>query len=384
MTHPALTRTGHRLNSRWRAGLRRVRVSLPKIVLATVGSVFSYWFAEEVLGHSGPLFAATSALISLNFASTSHVRRTLEVAVGCTLGIAVGDLMIMGLGHGLWQAAVVVFVSLVISRFLDPGVVFSMQFGLQALLVVLLPAPPGGPFTRSLDAVVGGVVALILIALWPRDPRRAPAKDLSRLLRSVSDILRDLGTSVAADDAQRAWHTLVQARGTQGLVDQAARELTEAEELARLLPSARRHRDEVAGLREVSRQADLAVRNVRMTCRRTASLMSYGALDPAARESLSELLDGFSDGVAHLAGSVAETSPASRDRLKARARNTLVNTAATLDPERMAGDDPQLTGLLMQLRPLAVDLLEAAGVRHEEAVAYLPTLRSAGDDAGAE
>ena len=32
--------------------------------------------------------------------------------------------------------------------------------------------PTGGPFTRSLDALVGGVVALLATALIPRDPRR--------------------------------------------------------------------------------------------------------------------------------------------------------------------------------------------------------------------
>lgn len=361
--------------ARWRAGTQRVRVSLPKIVLATVGSVFSYWFAEHVLGHPGPLFAATSALISLNFASTSHVRRTVEVALGCTLGIVVGDLLLNVFGHGLWQAAAVVFISLALSRFLDSGVVFSMQFGLQSLLVVLLPAPPGGPFTRSIDAVVGGVVALILILAWPRDPRRVPATDLAKLLRALSSAMRDLAGALVRDDAPAAWHALVLLRGTQPLVEKAARELTSAEEMIRLSPAGRRHRGEIQRFRRVQRQADLAVRNVRALCRRTASLMSHHVLEAGAREDVAQALEELADAVGLLAGSVGETSAGARDSLRAAARDRLIAVAATLDPVRLGGGDPQAMGLVMTLRPLSVDLLEAVGVPHESAVAYLPRLR---------
>jgi len=359
------------LRGRWRAGSRRVRVSLPKIVLATIGSVFSYWFAETVLGHTGPIFAATSALISLNFAANSYVRRTLEVAIGCTLGVALGDLLLSLFGHGLWQGALVVFVSLVVARFLDPGVTFSMQFGVQSLLVVMLPAQPGGPFARSIDAVVGGLVAMTLIALWPRDPRRAPAATLSRLLRELGAILRDLSSAVVADDSPGAWHALIRARGTQPLVDAAATELTEAEELARILPRARRHRGDVGELRAVSKQADLAVRNARMTARRTASLLSHGELEPAARDEIASLFDSLADGCALLGGAAQETSAGARHRLQRRARETFAGAAARMNPARLGGTDAQRTGLVMMLRPLCVDLLEATGLPHDAAVDLL-------------
>lgn len=375
MARASLSSTRKILGSRARAGLRRVRASLSKIVLATVGSVFSYWFAEVVLHHSGPLFAATSALISLNFASTSHVRRTMEVALGCTLGIAVGDLLLSLFGQGLWQAALVVFVSLVLSRFLDSGVVFSMQFGLQSLLVVLLPAPPGGPFTRSLDAIVGGLVALLLVALWPKDPRTQPSKQLGTLLRTTGTIMRDLAAALVADDSSAAWHCLVRARGTQPLVDAAARELSASTELARLSPSARRHRSELEQLSTMEQQGDLAVRNVRMLCRRVASLMSHHVLSVAAREDLAEALDGLADGVVTLAASVSTASAGAHSHLVAQARDRLTDVAGSLDPAKLGEGDPQVIGLVMMLRPLNVDLLEAAGVRHEDAVAFLPKLK---------
>ena len=111
----------------------------------TACAVGAYAFAEYVLGHTGPLFAATSSLIALGFSRDPRLRRVMEVGLGCTLGIVVGDLLLHWLGSGIWQAAVVLLFSILLARFLDSGTIFTTQLGLQSLLVVLLPAPAGGP-----------------------------------------------------------------------------------------------------------------------------------------------------------------------------------------------------------------------------------------------
>ena len=143
-SHAALRRAAGFIRRRTRVGILRVRSSLLKIVQITVCAVSAYWFAEQVLGHVEPLFAATSAMVASGFGRDTTLRRTLEVALGCTLGIAVGDLLLSLLGTGLWQAAVVVALSLALARFLDSGTIFSTQLGLQSLLVVLLPVAGGG------------------------------------------------------------------------------------------------------------------------------------------------------------------------------------------------------------------------------------------------
>lgn len=162
------------LRNRFRIGLKRSGASVYPALQMTICAVGAYAFAEYVLGHQGPLFAATAALISLGFSREPRTRRVLEVGIGCTLGITIGELLLHVLGNGLWQAAVVLFASLMLARFLDRGVIFTTQLGLQSLLVVLLPAPDGGVFTRSVDAIVGGVFALVVTMLAPRDPRREP------------------------------------------------------------------------------------------------------------------------------------------------------------------------------------------------------------------
>ena len=162
-----LSASGRFLRGRIRTGLVRSRNSLFPAIQMTGCAVGAYAFAEYVLGHSGPLFAATSSLIALGFSRDPRLRRVMEVGLGCTIGIAVGDLLLHWLGGGIWQAAVVLLFSILLARFLDSGNIFTTQLGLQSLLVVLLPAPAGGPFTRSIDAIVGGVFALLVTILVP-------------------------------------------------------------------------------------------------------------------------------------------------------------------------------------------------------------------------
>src|SRR5690606_30680412 len=78
---------------RARTGAARARAAVVPAALSAVCAVLAYAFAEFVLGHEDPLFAATASLIALGFNREPKVRKVLEVAAGCTLGILVGDLM---------------------------------------------------------------------------------------------------------------------------------------------------------------------------------------------------------------------------------------------------------------------------------------------------
>ena len=216
--------------------------------MMTVCAVGAYYFSELVLGHQGPLFAATSAIIALGFSRDPRLRRVLEVGMGCTIGIAVGDLLLHWLGSGIWQAALVLFLSILLARFLDSGAIFTTQLALQSLLVVLLPIPAGGPFTRSLDAVVGGCFALAATFLLPRDPRREPKDDLKEVLGELSLVLRECASALSYNDSTTAWHALVRARSQQPRIDAMRQGLRGSVEIARLSPMYRRHLQEVEGM----------------------------------------------------------------------------------------------------------------------------------------
>src|SRR6476661_1449127 len=281
-----LTASARFLRGRVRTGFVRSRKSLLPAIQMTACAVGAYAFAEYVLGHTGPLFAATSSLIALGFSRDPRLRRVMEVGLGCTIGIAVGDLLLHWLGAGIWQAAVVLLFSILLARFLDSGNIFTTQLALQSLLVVLLPAPAGGPFTRSLDAVVGGVFALLVTILVPKDPRREPRKDVKKLLHELAEVLRECAAALVDSDSTQAWHALIRGRNCQPLVDAMRQSLRASGEVATLAPAYRRHRDELDRLEQSLEYIDLALRNSRVFARRLTSSINFVLMAAAATENI--------------------------------------------------------------------------------------------------
>src|SRR5690625_7868784 len=65
-------------SSRIRSGTWRARKALVPAATSAVAAVGAYAIAVAVLGHQGPYFAATSALITLGFGRDPHLKKALE------------------------------------------------------------------------------------------------------------------------------------------------------------------------------------------------------------------------------------------------------------------------------------------------------------------
>ncbi|MGO4383643.1 FUSC family protein [Specibacter sp. RAF43] len=362
------------LKRRARLGLRRSYFSIVPALLISACAVGAYYFSELVLDHQGPLFAATSSIIALGFSRDPRLRRVLEVGVGCTLGIAVGDLLLKWLGTGIWQAALVLFLSVLLARFLDSGAIFTTQLALQSLLVVLLPIPAGGPFTRSLDAVVGGCFALAATLLLPRDPRRAPKDDLKVTLGELSIVLRECAAALSYNDSTTAWHALVRARSQQPRIDAMRAGLRGAVEVARLSPLYRRHLEEVEGLERLMERVDYAMRSSRVLARRLTSAINNAALSDAGTMHLAEVLSECAASVDELGAALAGARSGSTEVPLSRARDALADIATRLHPDRLEISKMEGETVVLLFRTLMVDLLEAAKMDPAEARALLPKL----------
>ncbi|GAB3621698.1 hypothetical protein GCM10027417_29600 [Glutamicibacter endophyticus] len=362
------------LVARNRIGLTRARKSLPRIARMTLGGIGAYWLAETVLGHTSPIFAATSALIALGFGGATTLRRTAEVAIGCTLGVVLGEALVHWWGAGLWQAAAVMALSLIVARYLDSGPIFSTQLGMQSALVVLLPVSPDGPFGRSLDAVLGSALALLIIMVWPTDPRRTPINALNDLLKELSEVYIECSWASRDNDHREAFHALIKARATQRHLDRLPAAFSAAQEIATLSPTARRHRHEIKRLARRIEHFDRATRNTRVFARRLASVLSNGVLSEEGAERLATLLRELAEAVNSLAHSVREPTVAGQRKYEKLARHQLEACAELLDPHELGIEGLQAEGLVLLLRPLLVDLLQAAGRDHEAALDPLPPL----------
>jgi uncharacterized membrane protein YgaE (UPF0421/DUF939 family) len=356
------------LDARVRQGRARVRSSAYPILQAAVAVAVAAAIGRYVLGHQYPFFATVSAWVCLGFSADRKIRKVAEVAVGVALGVGLGDVVVRLIGSGPWQVALVLLVAATTARFLDRGVTFTTQAGVQALVIVGLPSlgASGGGFGRWTDAAVGGAVALAVTALTPSDPRR-PVRAQSRAATiELVGMLRTLARGLRTRTVQDVEDALVRGRASQPALDDWHDGAANARELARVSPAWRRHRAELGALGQSAVLVDRAMRNARVLARRSRSIV--------AAETTHELL-GVATAVDDLArGTDALGTAMMTGATPTQARTELLAVTRRLDPFVLAPDDWLVQSLVLLLRSLAVDLLEAAGVAPIEARAALPEL----------
>jgi hypothetical protein len=289
----------------------------------------------------------------------------LETAIGMITGIALSEVMLQLFGHGVWQIALTLLVCLLSARFISGSATFALTVGLQAMLVQILPEPDGGVFVRSIDGIVGGVTALVITAVIPRDPRGLARIDANKLFDIFLEAVDSLKLATRDVDIQVADETLRKVRRTQPLVDNWRMSLDSAISIARISPFLRKYRDELRGQVRLMRGMDLATRNLRVVVRRIDFLLR----DRQPRPYLADLFEQIGDATRVLARSVQE--PEVLDD----AQEMLVEIIHQLDPKKHGiADQIREASVLLLLRPLLVDLLCASGMSEEDARAELPAV----------
>jgi uncharacterized membrane protein YgaE (UPF0421/DUF939 family) len=354
--------------ARTRQGWSRVRSAFVPVLQAAVAGGIAYAIAYSVLGHGAPFFAPVSAWVALGFTADRDLRRVAELAVGVAIGVGLGDLVVHGIGTGAWQVALVLFVAAMVARFLDRGPMLTTQAGVQAIVIVGLPAvsASGGPVGRWTDALVGGLVALAVAALTPRDPRRRPRAQGRAAVEELAGMLRVVARGMRTGSAADVQDALVRGRASQPALDEWQDAAASARDLARVSPAARRHRTELLWIGQSAVRVDRAVRNARVLARR--SLATVQAEQPHDLGAVADAVDRAalaSDALAAALGAGAEPI---------RAREELLTLAAGLDPFTVTPDDWQAQSLLLLVRSLVVDLLEASGVDARTARETLPEI----------
>jgi len=353
-----------RWNAEVRAAVERTTGSAAAIVQLVVAVTVAYAICHFLLGHQYPIVAVTVTLSSLGLVLDARPRRVIEMAAAMTVGILLSEVILLLFGQGLWQFSLTVLAALVVTRILSPVPGLPIFAAVQASLVSLMQIPPGGPFTRTGDAIVGGLVALAATALIPRDPRRAARREALKFFSAFSAILSQLVTVLRLGDRRTAEIVLNQARGTQDLIERWRSSLDSAVAISRISPFLRRHRRELAGLQTMQLHMDHAARNLRVISRRLSVVP-----DSRTRQQLAEIMAGLQSATSMLAQSI------DRPELRPLVRQSLVLVAITLDPRVLVPDEPfSEQALVVSLRPLVLDLLAASGMPLDEARRTLPDI----------
>lgn len=353
------------LRARLRQGSSRVRVAFWPVVQASLAAGVAYGIAHYVLGHPYPFFAPVSVWICLGFSQDRQVRKVGELAIGVAVGVGLGDLIVHFIGSGWWQVAVVLATSALVARFIDRGALLATQAGVQAIVIVGLPATQtGGPGGRLVDALVGGALALLVATLTPGDPRRRPRILGDEATTELAETLELLARGFRSGDVDDLDAALVRGRASEPALEEWQATATSAQELSRVSPVGRKHRTELGDIERKAVLVDRAMRSVRVLARRARPVAGpdHDLLPVAA------IVDRFAAGTRVL----AEAIGAGRD--PSTAREILADTAAAADPRTVGAGDWQVQSLVMLLRSPIVDMLEAAGMSPQDARAALHEL----------
>jgi uncharacterized membrane protein YgaE (UPF0421/DUF939 family) len=347
-----------RLSAQMRA--ERLRGAARMIAQATLAAVIAWLLATEVVGHVRPFFAPVAAMITLGLTQGQRGRRALDVVLGVTLGIAISDLLVLQLGTGTWQLGLVVALSMSAALLLGSGQMFAQQAAVSAALVATLQPPDDGvSFTRAVDALLGGGVALAVSALvLPAHPERMVREAAAPVLAELAAVLDDVADALETRDRAAVQSALDRGRA----IDELARNLDEAlsagRETAYLAPPRRRMLGTVDVYADAAAQLDLAVRNVRVLARGARRAID---LEENVPPEAAAALRSLADAVRALRGAIDDPERAGEVRepaLRAAGQATLVlERTGNLSVSVIVG----------QVRSTAVDLLRGSGMSYDEA-----------------
>ena len=108
-------------------GVERLSDGKMIVIQGSVAAGIAFWFAHHVIGHPQPFFAPMASVIALGTSTVGRLRRSVELVMGVSLGIGIGDIMISHVGTGSWQIAITVACALVAALFLDKSPLAPIQ-----------------------------------------------------------------------------------------------------------------------------------------------------------------------------------------------------------------------------------------------------------------
>lgn len=350
-------RSQRTLSDRW----QRVRATALLALQAGVAGAVSWYIAKNVLHHVDPVFAPISAIITLDVSVGQRFRRAVELVVGVALGVAFADALIYLIGSGAWQIGVAVALATLVSVFLGGSSAVVGQAASSAVLIAALvpPTREGIYYERIIDALLGGVVALAVMALlFPANPLTIVSRKAGPACDIIAGSLSDTATALSARDAGRADAALSRINQGGAALAELRATVPEGRETATIAPLRWRAKGTLSQYVEAVEHLERVLGNARVLVRRSVTLISDEEPLP---EHLPRAVATLGEAVHELRRELARGAPLQRaSELAAQA----VREAA--DAYR-AGLGFSGSVLVAQIRAAATDLLGAAGLSYAEA-----------------
>ncbi|GAB49546.1 FUSC family protein [Mobilicoccus pelagius] len=351
---------------------RRLQERLFFITQIALSAAIAWFISRDIIGHTQPFFAPVAAVVALGFSFGQRIERAVQIVFGVAVGVLIGDVAVSIIGSGYWQLALIVFSSMAIMTVVDGRVLPTTQAGLQSAMVTILVAQPDQALSRWIDAVVGGVVALLASTITPASPLRRPRQHTAEIVSEMSELFAETTASLRERDLARAERALARARDSEEALATLESLADDGLSVIRSSPFRRRHLPAVQEIADLLPPLDRAMRNLRVLVRRATIALRQGEVVPK----------GYIDMVDELAQITAAMAEDLQDRhlpdghraamYELGEMTTYVTSRPTLSSEVIRA----------QVRSIVLDLLMVTGLSFEEAFAGIPTSYTLGGDEG--
>jgi uncharacterized membrane protein YgaE (UPF0421/DUF939 family) len=336
---------------------QRVRSEAIFAVQSGIAAGLAWFLAADVLHHGRPFFAPIASVIVLSAGVGLRFLRAFELAGGVALGILVGNAVILAIGVGPIQIAVVVTLAIMaIAAFGGGGVAVGQAAASAVLATTLAPPTNGITWDRLFDALIGGSTALVVLVLLPFNPLTRVKRAAEQALSLLTDSLNSAARSIGHGDPALADAALTTLREHESDPEALRDAVTIGRETATVAPLRWGSRAALSQYANAAVYIDRATRSARVIESRVAALLRDGEAAPV---TLAESLTVLADGVKALRKDLAN----GRDPAKAR--------GLTLDAVRAAASAGGLgmSGLVVvsQVDSAAANLLCAAGMNKDDA-----------------
>lgn len=352
---------------RFKASSVRLRLSAIPIIQCSLGAALAWFIAHNVLGHPEPFFAPTAAVVSIGISFGARIRRSVELVVGVAVGIGIGDLFIAQVGTGVWQVGLVVAAAMVCAVFLDGGSIITIQAAGSAVLVSTLSQSAAEGPARMIDALVGGLVGVLMVGLIPLHPVRRAREHAADVLSVMSKSMITCADGLLEQNSTKVHDALSAVRATQSQIDALRSALAGGREVSRISPLYWNSRKRLARIHSAADPLDNAVRNTRVLLRRSLTLVRDDeVLDPRLIDLVNQL-GNATDVVRKMMLADPGEQPD-----QAEATRALRSVAKNARPELVAGAGLSAHVVFAQIRSIVVDLMVVCGMQRISAMALLP------------
>jgi uncharacterized membrane protein YgaE (UPF0421/DUF939 family) len=334
------------------------------IVQCAVTAGLAWLIASLLLGHEVPYFAAAAAILVLGVAYGQRLRRGVDVAIGVTLGVALGDLWLVLFGAGVWQVVLVCAIAMSLATLVGAGPLITTQAGANSIAVLVMAPSPIYGFERWLDAVIGSTLALLVATVAPSGPLRKPGEVAAKVVAGMAETLEAAADALAANDEHAATAVLDQVQATEKALATFDVVAAEGLEVVRYSPFRRRQLGLAIALADLHEPLDHASRNLRVLVRRCVVAVWRGDQVPKAYQ---DLIRRLAEASRLIAKELAE------HRLPTAARDQLREVAET-SAHLALTESMSAVVILAQTRSIVADMMQLTGIEYGDARELIPDM----------